>query len=209
MRLRPPAAGSCRPQAAILLSALTFPAGVQTDATPVELIEAMRAGGHVAFIRRAQTEHDYADQIDATMGDRLAPHLSAVPGGAMKTVLVGHDDPFDAAIGIHPEPKAVTFVLRPPGDGFEALGSIGPGAWPEQRRHPSCVARRQGLGLPAGTHQRMRRHDVWLLRPSGRVACRRHAADAQPVHHRPVAGSADRLAGFASGIGGPDPEGLR
>ena len=68
MRLRPHAAGSRRPHAAILLSALTFPAGAQTDATPAEQF--------------------------ATMRDRMALHLSAVPGGAMNTVLVGHDAPF-------------------------------------------------------------------------------------------------------------------
>ena len=184
------------------------PAAAQDTATPAALIEAMRDGGHVIFIRHARTERDYADQIDAVMGDcstqrtlseqgwhearvigeafarfqipvgevvssqycrswqtadlafgryamtadlnfepaeeytdeqfaamrdRIVPHLSRYPASAaMNTVLVGHDDPFDAATGIYPEPMGVTFVIRPgAGEDFEILGSIAPDAWPD------------------------------------------------------------------------------
>ncbi|MEO1089293.1 MAG: histidine phosphatase family protein [Pseudomonadota bacterium] len=169
------------------------------------LIEALQGGGHVIFIRHAQTEIDYADQIDAVMGDcstqrslseegwkeakligaafelhdipvaqvisseycrgwqtadlafgrytqtadlnfepaeeytdeqtqamrdRVLPHLTAVPPAGFNVVLVGHDDPFDAATGIYPEPMGVTFVVKPDGDGgMEVLGSIAPDAW--------------------------------------------------------------------------------
>jgi len=171
---------------------------------PEQLVEAMQEGGHVIFIRHASTEKDYADQIDAVMGDcstqrtlseagwnearaigaaferleipvgdvissqycrgwqtadlafgryqmtadlnfepaeeytdaqmaamrdRVTPHLSRVPDEG-NTILVGHDDPFDAATGIYPEPMGVTFVIRPGGDGsFEVLGHIPPNGW--------------------------------------------------------------------------------
>jgi len=174
------------------------------DLSPAEIVEALRDGGHVIFIRHATTEVDYADQVDAVMGDcstqrtlseegwdeakdigaafelydipvgdvvssqycrawqtadlafgryektadlnfepaqeyteeqmqtmrdNVRPHLSAVPD-ERNTVLVGHDDPFDAATGIYPEPMGVLFAIAPGGDGtFEILGSIAPDEW--------------------------------------------------------------------------------
>lgn len=171
------------------------------------LVEALKGGGHVVFIRHASTESDYADQIDAVMGDcstqrtlseagwqeakaigeafraleipigevisseycrgwqtadlafgtyektsdlnfepaeeyteeqlaamaeRVTPHLSSPVEPNGNRILVGHDDPFDAATGIYPEPMGVTFVLEPLGDGaFRVLGSIDPTEWAE------------------------------------------------------------------------------
>lgn len=72
---------------------------------------------------------EYTDAQTAAMRDRTVPHLSAIPANG-NTVLVGHDDPFEAATGIYPEPMGVVFVLRPKGDGnFDVLGSITPDAW--------------------------------------------------------------------------------
>jgi phosphohistidine phosphatase SixA len=174
------------------------------DMSAEDLVAAMQEGGHVIYIRHATTETDYADQVDATMGDcstqrtlseegwdeakdigaafalydipvgdvissqycrawqtadlafgryeknadlnfepaeeyteeqmqtmrdNVTPHLSAVPPKG-NTILVAHDDPFDAATGIYPEPMGVTFVIRPGGDGeFEVLGHIPPDGW--------------------------------------------------------------------------------
>ncbi len=174
--------------------------------TPEQLVEEVRDGGHVIFIRHVRTEKDYADQVNAVMGDcstqrtlseegwrdarvigdafaelqipvgdvissqycrawqtadlvfggyektadlnfepaesytdaqtaamrdRVTPHLSKVPTAGVNTILVGHDDPFEAATGIYPEPMGVTFVIRPLGnEGFEVLGSIAPEDWP-------------------------------------------------------------------------------
>jgi len=198
--------------AALVVVAAAAPAPAQDRVAPdmstEELIDAMRGGGHVIFIRHAQTEVDYADQVDAVMGDcstqrtlseagwheartigdafdrldipvgdvisseycrawqtadlafgrydktadlnfapaedyteeqiaamrnRVVPHLAQPPADDdVNTVLVGHDDPFEAATGIYPEPMGVTYVIRPQGDGsFEILGSIAPDAWPE------------------------------------------------------------------------------
>ena len=171
---------------------------------PADLVSALREGGHVIYIRHGSTESDYADQIDAVMGDcstqrglseagwheargigaaferleipvgavvsseycrgwqsadlgfgtyekssdlnfepaeeytdaqidtmraNVTPHLGRVPEDG-NTILVGHDDPFEAATGIYPEPMGVVFVIRPKGDdGFEVLGSITPADW--------------------------------------------------------------------------------
>ena len=202
-KIRGLAAGSAA--AAILL---TFaPIADAQDRMPVDdLISALQGGGHVIYLRHASTETDYADQVDATMGDcstqrtlseagwheavsigsaivdhgipvgevissqycrawqtaylafgtyaqnvdlnfepaeeysdaqfatmrdNVVPLLSATPAEGTNTVLVGHDDPFDAATGIYPEPMGVVFVVQPKDDGqFEVLGSIAPDAWP-------------------------------------------------------------------------------
>jgi phosphohistidine phosphatase SixA len=72
----------------------------------------------------------YTDaQFDAMRG-RVVPLISA-PSAAGNRVIVGHDDPFEAATGIYPEPQGVAYVLRPDGaGGFEVLGHIDPDAWP-------------------------------------------------------------------------------
>ena len=169
---------------------------------PAALVEALRGGGHVVFIRHAATDADYADQVSAVMGDcstqrtlsetgwrqakaigeaferleipvgevvsseycrawqtadlafgrhektadlNFAPaedyteeqiaqmrhgltfHLARAPEAGANTVLVGHDDVFEAATGIYPEPQGVAFVLRPDGaGGFDVLGYIAP-----------------------------------------------------------------------------------
>lgn len=178
---------------------------VADDMTATELVAALQEGGHVIYIRHASTEVDYADQIDAVMGDcstqrtlseegwhdarligagfdilnipigavhssqycrawqtadlafgryeqsadfnfepfeeytdeqmaamrdRVAPHLATVPSPGANTVIVAHDDPFEAATGIYPEPMGVAYVIAPgPGEDFEVLGYIVPDDW--------------------------------------------------------------------------------
>ena len=185
--------------------ALSAPGWANADELPPEmLIETLQKGGVVLYIRHAQTESDYADQISAEMGncatqrvlsedgwadarkigkaletldlnivevisseycrawqtadlafgtyetnanlnfepaetytdsqfaamrDRVSPLLSAPTDGVR--VIVGHDDPFEAATGIYPEPQGVAFLIRPDGTGdFEVLGQIAPDQWP-------------------------------------------------------------------------------
>lgn len=194
--------------AAIVATGLSYvpPADAQENQAlaPAALVEALRDGGHVVFIRHATTERDYADQVDAVMGDcasqrvlsaagwaeakaigaafarlsipvgevisseycrawqtadlafgqyrtspnlnfepaedytdaqiatmraQMTPYLAGVPQ-ADNLVLVGHDDPFEAATGIYPEPMGIVFVLRPLGEGrFDILGTITPDGW--------------------------------------------------------------------------------
>lgn len=191
---------------ALSLWAFTPSAHASGSAEPDAIVDALRGGGHVVFIRHASTETDYADQISAVPGDcatqrmlsakgweeakalgrafvrlgipvghvvsseycrawqtadlafgrfdmtpalnfepaedytpeqieamrkRVVPLLSAPPAPGTNTVIVGHDDPFEAATGIYPEPMGVAFALRPDGrGGFEILGSVAPDAWP-------------------------------------------------------------------------------
>jgi broad specificity phosphatase PhoE len=192
-----------------LLPGLALAADPPTDIAnplpPQRLVEALRAGGNVIFIRHAATEREGADQVSAVMGDcatqrmlseagwrqaralgeafrrlnipvgevisseycrawqtadlafgrytkdaalnfepaedytdaqkaamrdRVRRLLSAVPPADRNTVLVGHDDPFEAATGVYPEPMGVTWVIRPGGpQGFTLLGQIKPGDW--------------------------------------------------------------------------------
>ncbi|MEM1296426.1 MAG: hypothetical protein AAGH89_13745, partial [Verrucomicrobiota bacterium] len=67
---------------------------------------------------------EYTDDQVKTMKERVAPLLSKAPSDGTNTVIVAHDDPFEAATGIYPEPQGVTFVLEPTGDGYKVLGSI-------------------------------------------------------------------------------------
>ena len=191
---------------AVPLMALSTPLAAQENAglPPADLVAALKQGGHVVFVRHGSTESDYADQINAVMGDcstqrglseagwheardigaaferleipvgavvsseycrgwqtadlafgtyektadlnfepaeeyteaqietmrtNVTPHLGKVLEEG-NTTLVGHDDPFEAATGIYPEPMGVVFVIRPGGDGsFEVLGSIAPEDW--------------------------------------------------------------------------------
>ena len=72
---------------------------------------------------------EYSDADMAAMKAGVLPLLSALTGDENR-VIVGHDDPFEAATGIYPEPQGVAYVLKPTGDGFEVLGHINPDAWP-------------------------------------------------------------------------------
>ena len=56
---------------------------------------------------------------------------SYIGGMVLKyTVLVGHDDPFEAATGIYPEPMGVTYIIQPQGSGrFEVKAFINPDDW--------------------------------------------------------------------------------
>jgi phosphohistidine phosphatase SixA len=198
--------------AAALLPGLARAADPPTDIPgplPQRLVEALRRGGHVIFMRHAATQREGADQVSAVMGDcatqrmlseegwrqaratgeafrrlnipvgevisseycrawqtadlafgryrksaalnfepaedyteaqeramrdRVRPLLSAAPPAGRNTVLVGHDDPFEAATGIYPEPMGVVWVIRPGGPGgFALLGQIRPEAWARLR----------------------------------------------------------------------------
>ena len=190
---------------AAAMMALSAPGwGLASDLPRDALMQALKTGGVVLYIRHAQTEADYADQINATLGDcstqrvlsedgwaeakrigkalaaldlnvvevisseycrawqtadlafddyhktpdlnferaetytdaqvaamrdRVTPLLAKPTDGVR--VLVGHDDPFEAATGIYPEPQGVAYLIRPDETGdFEVLGRIAPDEWP-------------------------------------------------------------------------------
>lgn len=169
------------------------------------LVNALKQGGYVIYIRHAQTEKDYADQVKAVMGNcstqrvlseagwkqakgigeafrkydipvdkvissqycrawqtadlafgkyeknadlnfpkaedytpeqvaqmkaQLTPMLTAAPTQGKNTAIVGHDDLFEAATGIYPDPQGMTYVVKPDGKGgFELIANILPEEW--------------------------------------------------------------------------------
>lgn len=212
-----PTLAGVRAGRAILLAGVLLCAQLPSAAESFEdrlsgarLLDALRSGGLVIFIRHAETEKDFADQVTAVMGDcstqrtlseagwqqaraigaaferlripvgkvysseycrawqtadlafgryqktpdlnfepaeeytdeqiasmrgRMTPYLVARPDEGLNTVLVGHDDPFEAATGIYPEPMGVAFVVEPDGaGGFTVLAAVAADAWPELAR---------------------------------------------------------------------------
>lgn len=170
-----------------------------------QLLNALRQGGYVIFLRHAKTEVDYADQVFARMGhcatqrvlgeagwqqaraigrafqqlkipvgqvysseycrawqtadlafgryekaaglnfapaeeytaaqvaqmrNGIMPFLSTPPAVGTNTILVGHDDVFEAATEIYPEPQGVAFVVKPDGAGkFDVIAKVPPDQW--------------------------------------------------------------------------------
>lgn len=73
---------------------------------------------------------EYTDAQVARMRAAVSPLLAAAPATGTNTLIVGHDDPFEAATGIYPEPMGVAFFLRPDAaGGFAVLGAIAPDDW--------------------------------------------------------------------------------
>ena len=78
---------------------------------------------------------DYSDEQIAAMRARMTPRLAAQPSDGVNTVLVGHDDPFEAATGIYPEPMGVAFVVRPDGaGGFTIMADVAAEEWADLAR---------------------------------------------------------------------------
>ena len=56
--------------ACITLGTLGYPTLLQADgSSPEHLVTLLKQGGYVIYMRHAQTESDYADQVSATLGD--------------------------------------------------------------------------------------------------------------------------------------------
>ncbi|MEM8874136.1 MAG: histidine phosphatase family protein [Planctomycetota bacterium] len=73
---------------------------------------------------------DYTAEQQALMRERVMPLVTAVPADGVNTVLVGHDDPFEAVSGIYPAPQGVAYVMKPDGEGgFELLARVPSEKW--------------------------------------------------------------------------------
>ena len=58
------------------------------------------------------------------------PLLTRPPLPGTNTIIIGHDDPFEAATGIYPEPQGIAFILQPDGaKSFKIIGSVLPSEW--------------------------------------------------------------------------------
>jgi broad specificity phosphatase PhoE len=73
---------------------------------------------------------DYTDEQVEEMKANVMPLLTAVPQTGKNTVIVGHDDIFEAATGIYPDPQGIAYVLTPDGKGgFVIQANLLPEEW--------------------------------------------------------------------------------
>lgn len=73
---------------------------------------------------------DYTEEQVAQMRENVMPLLTDNPKSGMNTVIVGHDDIFEAATGIYPAPQGIAYVLKPDGNGdFELIAKMLPEEW--------------------------------------------------------------------------------
>ncbi|XPM55999.2 MAG: histidine phosphatase family protein [Leptolyngbya sp. IPPAS B-1204] len=73
---------------------------------------------------------EYTEEQVQQMRAAVMPMLTALPASGTNTVIVGHDDVFEAATGIYPEPQGVAYVVKPNGQGgFELVANLLPEEW--------------------------------------------------------------------------------
>jgi phosphohistidine phosphatase SixA len=73
---------------------------------------------------------DYTDEQLDIYHDRVAPMLAKKPKNSKKnTVIVGHDDPFEGATNIYPDPQGTSYIIDPNGDNYEILAQLKPNDW--------------------------------------------------------------------------------
>ncbi|NJK59093.1 MAG: histidine phosphatase family protein [Oscillatoriales cyanobacterium SM2_1_8] len=73
---------------------------------------------------------EYSEAQVQEMKDKVMPLLTAVPASGQNTVIVGHDDIFEAATGIYPDPQGIAYVLTPNGQGgFTLQANLLPAEW--------------------------------------------------------------------------------
>lgn len=73
---------------------------------------------------------DYNEAQVAEMKANVTPLLTVVPASSKNTVIVGHDDIFEAATGIYPDPQGMAYILKPDGNGsFKIVASMLPDEW--------------------------------------------------------------------------------
>jgi phosphohistidine phosphatase SixA len=73
---------------------------------------------------------EYTEAQKAQMRSGIMPMLTTPPAAGTNTVIVGHDDVFDAATGIYPEPQGVAYIVKPLPDGkFDIVASMLPDEW--------------------------------------------------------------------------------
>ena len=70
-----------------------------------------------------------SDHIDL-MRKNVNPILSTQPKEGENTIIVGHDDIFESATGIYPDPQGIAYVIKPLGKGqFQLIANILPSEW--------------------------------------------------------------------------------
>ena len=73
---------------------------------------------------------DYTESHIELMRKHVTPLLTRPPLQGTNTVIIGHDDPFEAVTGIYPEPQGIGYILQPEGgETFKIIGSVLPSEW--------------------------------------------------------------------------------
>ncbi len=79
---------------------------------------------------------EYTDTQKAQMRAALMPMLIAPPAASMNTVIVGHDDLFDAVVGIYPEPQGIAYIVKAqPGGKLDVVANVEAGEWLQLPRY--------------------------------------------------------------------------
>jgi phosphohistidine phosphatase SixA len=73
---------------------------------------------------------DYTEEQVAQMKANVMPLLTAAPESGTNTVIIGHDDIFESATGIYPDPQGMAYVITPDGNGgMEVIANMLPEEW--------------------------------------------------------------------------------
>ena len=73
---------------------------------------------------------DYTEAQVEEMKSNVMPLLTAEPESGTNTVIVGHDDIFESATGIYPDPQGMAYVVTPDGNGgMEVIANMLPEEW--------------------------------------------------------------------------------
>lgn len=73
---------------------------------------------------------EYTDAQIQEMKSNVMPLLTKNPSRGKNTIIVGHDDIFEAATGIYPDPQGMAYVLTPDGKGsFTIQANLLPDEW--------------------------------------------------------------------------------
>ena len=73
---------------------------------------------------------DYTEEQVEEMRANVMPLLTAVPAEGTNSIIVGHDDIFESATGIYPDPQGIAYVVKPDGNGgMEVIANVLPEEW--------------------------------------------------------------------------------
>jgi phosphohistidine phosphatase SixA len=73
---------------------------------------------------------NYTEDHIELMKKNVMPLLTRPPMSGTNTVIIGHDDTFEAVTGIYPEPQGIAYILQPDGGGgFKIIASVLPSEW--------------------------------------------------------------------------------
>lgn len=73
---------------------------------------------------------DYTDDLMDLMKKNVTPLLAELPPLGTNIVIVGHNDIFEAATGIYPDPQGIAYIVKPDGRGhFALVANVLPKEW--------------------------------------------------------------------------------